>query len=142
MEQEEVLEQGRVLTPTPGPWIMKTEGKRKVLVQKQDEKKAKKPRVKASPKMNQVARQCTNDVQTMFNWLAERSNMLHTRVDKHPERFKWEGFRIRFYTTVKMILFLDRIRDMFLSEEWFGEEVKMIQLKGWVHEKPVVSNDK
>ena len=142
MEEDEKLEEGTVLAP--GDWVMVTheKGKRKAIVKKEaadkDKKKArrKKGPTQKEKRMKTVAFQCTNDVQTVFNWLAERINLLWARVDKHPERLRWPGFETRFYTTLKLLTFLDHIRDIFMSDEWFAAEITMIKENGHIHCKP------
>jgi hypothetical protein len=142
MEENKEVDERTVVTP--GDWVMvpHEKGKRKAIVKKEEtHQKEKKPRRKKGPtqkekRMATVAFQCTNDVQTIFNWLAERINLLWARVHKHPEGLRWRGFEIRFYTTVKLLTFLDHVRDLFMSDEWFAPEVAMIKEKGYVECKP------
>lgn len=130
-------EEGKKLTCVPGEWVIVSQenGKRKAMVKKDQVEKKK--RTKGGTKTHPpVAFQCTNDVQTIFNWLAERLNMLSRRIGKKSERFAWEGFQTRYYTTVKVYLFLDLVKDQFMSDDWFGKEIEMIQDKGYIYEKP------
>lgn len=142
MSKNKKLEKRAV--PIPGEHIMVTKknSKRKTIVNKETANKAKKkkrPRkgpTKKELRMSKPAAQCTQDVQVVYNWLANRNNMLVARIEKRPEGTDWSGWNTRYYTTPKMLSFLQFVSEQFTSPQWFGPEVSMIEEKGNIERKP------
>jgi len=143
MATVQVLEEGTVIPGEKIELVGKNSKRKKVVHKDQNENPNEPKRRKEGPtkkelRLKQVAPTCSRDVQAVWNEISTRYGMFVRRVDKKKEGLEWEGFKTRFYTVPKMISFLHMVSGLFASEDWFGEELKMIAEKNYIDHKPQV----